>query len=36
MYLSICDAMRDLVPFVKFEKNVKKDPWRMLLLVKFT
>ena len=34
MYLSICDEMRDLVPFVKFEKNVKKNPWRSVTFSK--
>ena len=31
----LCDALRDLVPFVQF-KNVKNAYGRMLLLVNFT
>ena len=27
LYFIICDALRDLVPFVQFQKS-KKHPWR--------
>ena len=32
-FISICDALRDLVPFVQFKKR-KKHPWRSVFLGK--
>ena len=31
--MKICDALRDLVPFVQFKKR-EKHPWRSVRLVK--
>ena len=31
--MNICDALRDLVPFVQFKKR-EKDPWRSVTFSK--
>ena len=35
MYMDICDALRDLVPFVQFKKR-KKDSGRSVIFSKVT
>ena len=32
-FMNICDALRDLVPFVQFKKR-EKDPWRSVTFSK--